>query len=53
MPAVVGGGIDIDFDEADIRVGGMRLHPVDIDEGIGICVASHILLLIETRNDSS
>ena len=34
MPAVVGGGIDIDFDEADIRIVGVGLDPVDIDEGV-------------------
>ena len=39
MTLRVRGGIDIDLEHADARIGGMGGQPVGLDEGLGVGVA--------------
>lgn len=44
MPGVwlcsYGGRIDVELDEADIRIVGVRLRPVGVDEGVSVARAA-------------
>src|SRR5205807_1608408 len=39
VPAVVGGGVDVDLDDLDLRVAEMIGHPLGVDQNLGVGVA--------------